>query len=96
MQVRVYDPAHGRDIAFGWAYMHPQREAKAGAPITVWNRLKRVCSPVSIDWGDGGPRCAIDDCARHTYRSPGLYAMTLEARGPRNETVIVKLPAQIE
>lgn len=96
VQIRVYKPGAGRDIAFGWAYAHPQRGLTPGSQVTVWNRLANVQGDVRIDWGDGSGLSVIGDSAQHVYKIPGTYTVCLQSHGPREDPIEVKLPVVVE
>ena len=90
LQVRVYDPAGGRDMARGWVHMHPGRNLAPGEPACFWNRLHAVEDTV-IDFGDGTPPAPFGESAEHAYARPGLHAVTVTGRGPGGEPVTVRL-----
>jgi murein DD-endopeptidase MepM/ murein hydrolase activator NlpD len=95
-QVRVYDPARGRDIARGWFYYTPVRGIRPGTEVLFWNRLSRTVGPTRIDFGDGTPPQPIGAEARHAYARPGLYTAALHATGPDEEPVTVQVRVVVE
>ncbi len=96
VQVRVYEPGRGKDIAYGWAYSYPLRDVKPGTSVLFWNRLVNTKSPVTIDFGDGSARQHIDQETSHVYHKPGRYVVVFSATGPRQEPVTLKLEVVVE
>jgi murein DD-endopeptidase MepM/ murein hydrolase activator NlpD len=90
LQVRVFDPARGRDMARGWVHMHPGRGLAPGRPALFWNRLQSV-EDALIDFGDGTPPERFGESAEHAYARPGLHVATVTGRGPGGEPVAVQL-----
>lgn len=87
-QVRVFDPARGRDIARGWAYHWPLRAIQAGQEVLFWNRLRNTRGPVLIDFGEEETDARIiEDQLSHRYRKAGTYIVSLKSRGPDDEPV---------
>ena len=90
-QVRVYDPAVGLPVAFGWMYSWPVRGIHLGTPVLFWNRLQHTMGDVTLDYGDGWPPSVIEQDAWYTYRAPGVYTVTLQGHGPYGEPVTAKV-----
>src|SRR5690606_18831856 len=95
-QVRVYDPARGRDMVTGWIYHTPVRGIRPGDAVLLWNRLAGTVGPATIDFGDGAPAAIIDGETVHRYESPGLYTGTVSARGPEDEPATVRMRVVVE
>ncbi len=90
LQVRVFDPRRGRDMARGWIYMAPGRGLEPGRPALFWNRLTAVQDAV-IDFGDGSKPRPFPSQTSHVYREPGLYTVTASGSGPEGEPAAVRL-----
>lgn len=95
-QVRVYDPARGRDMAWGWVLAHPVRDVRPGMPVVFWNRLLNLKAPVKIDYGDGAPVAEMGAESQHAYAAPGLYTVRVTSTGPEAETVQVQVRVVVE
>lgn len=93
LQVRVYDPARGHNIARGWVHMHPGRGLVPGMTALFWNRVRPVEDSV-IDFGDGSPAVPFGEfggSVEHVYVKSGLHIATVTGRGPENEPITVRL-----
>jgi len=95
-QVRIFDPARGNRIAYGWAYHSPVRGARPGDDVLFWNRLMGVTGPVKIDFGDGSPPQEIKAETRHAYARPGMHTVALTSRGPDDEPATIKMRVVVE
>jgi len=97
-QVRVWGSAgDAPKPAFGWVYSSPERGARPGEPVLLWNRLIGTTGPVTLDPGDGSPpRIVTDAMVTHAYPAPGLYTASLCARGPSGEPATVHLCVRVE
>lgn len=95
LQVRVFDPERGRNMARGWIHMVPGRGLEPGQRALFWNRLTAVHDAI-IDFGDGSKRRPFRSQARHAYNEPGLYTVTVCGTGPGAEPVTVRLRVVVE
>ena len=95
LQVRVYDPTRGSNIARGWVHMYPGRGLTRGMTALFWNRLTAV-ENVVIDFGDGSPAVAFGESAEHAYTRSGLHIVTVTGHGPKDEPVTVRLRVIVE
>jgi plastocyanin len=69
--------------------------AQVGTPVTVSVTGKNPCGAVNIDWGDGTALTyAIEDLTtthKHTYETPGNYAIVARGMGNCDGGTTVKL-----
>lgn len=70
-QVRVFDAANAKDIAYGWAYYFPVPNIWAITPVFFWNRFVDAKSEVYIKFVDGTEKQVIEQELSHTYRAAG-------------------------
>jgi murein DD-endopeptidase MepM/ murein hydrolase activator NlpD len=96
VQIRVFDPERGSDLAYGWAYYYPVRNIRPGTEVLFWSRLANITAPVQLDFGDGSPPQIIDRECTHAYDRAGIYTVTLRSTGPAAEPVSVKLEVHVE
>lgn len=96
LQVRVFDPARGREMAAGWVYQTPARGVRPGQRVLFWNRLRNTTAPVTVDFGDGSEPQTVEREIGHEFGHAGICTVTFSSRGPGEEPVTVKLPVTIE
>jgi murein DD-endopeptidase MepM/ murein hydrolase activator NlpD len=96
LQVRIYDAAHPRDIAFGWFYHTPVRGIQPGDPVEFTNRLMNTKGEVTIDFGEGTPPQPIHETIRHSYEKPGVYAASLRAMSKNDEPATIRMRVVVE
>lgn len=96
VQVRVWGDQPPAELSFGWAYHYPVRGIKPNTEVLVWNRLVRPAGPVSVDFGDGSPLQPAEPEMTHRYQKPGLYTVTIAAKGSGGEPVTVKMKVVVE
>ena len=95
-QLRVYGPARGGDLAFGWLYYHPLRQVLPGTPVRFAARFANLSGPMAIDFGDGWPGQLIDDDAEHAYRRPGTYVVSVHGVGPAGQPVQAQVRVHVD
>lgn len=96
LQVRVFDSAANKNIAYGWAAYHPVREIHPDTRVLFWNRLIHTKSPVLISFGDGSEITKIYKEIDHVYKSKGRYVATLCSTDINNEPVTIKMEVVVE
>jgi hypothetical protein len=96
LNVRVYDPKRGKNIAFGWAYYYPLRGIKPGTPVLFWSRLRYRVSDVQINFGDDSAWETMGQETTHIYKDRGNYVVTLKSTGPDNEPLTLKMEVVVE
>lgn len=96
LYVRVFDPARGKNIAYGWAYYYPLRGIKSGTEVSFWNCLVNVTSDVKINFGDDNDWYPIIKETIHKYNSKGKYVVTLKSTGSEGEPVSLKMEVIVE
>jgi murein DD-endopeptidase MepM/ murein hydrolase activator NlpD len=90
VQVRVYEPAQGRNIGYGDLYYFPNREIVVNQPVLFWIRLINIQGHPTIDFGDGSSYEIVETECTHIYTRPGFFTVTLSAIGRSNDPVTIK------
>jgi murein DD-endopeptidase MepM/ murein hydrolase activator NlpD len=96
-QVRVWTGEKSPEpVAHGWLHYTPVRGIRPGVDVSFWNRLTRTTGDVTLDFGDATPPQVIKPETRHAYTRPGLYTVTLTARGPADVPTTIKTRVVVE
>ena len=98
LQVRIYDPERGRDIARGWIYHHPVRGISPGTVVTFENRVLNDGNGAVFDFGDGSEPKEVGEYrdVEHVYETPGIYDVALAAENAHGEKTTIRMRVIVE
>lgn len=96
LQVRIYDPEHPRQIAFGWFYHWPVRGILPHSSVEFHNCLSNANGDVLIDFGDGTNPQLIHEIITHSYEKPGVYSASLKATSEYDEPTAIQMRVVVD
>jgi hypothetical protein len=98
LQVRIYDPEHGREITRGWIYHTPVRGIAPGTVVTFENRVQNAGNGALFDFGDGTEPEPVGEYldVEHVYEKPGIYDVSLTAENVHGEPATVRMRVVVE